>query len=461
MHPYTLALLACALLASVAQGAKTEQYIVTIDAGSSGSRVHVHKVSVPTKAQPVPKLLSAVNEKIKPGLSSFADRISSVDEEHIRGLVKFAYDNVPADVWKETPIYLKATAGMRSIPQEKADRIMAVVRAGFSGTAFIFEPEWASVISGIDEAKFGWIATNYLNDRFSKGKDLLGVLEMGGASMQMSYAVPKTVPADNKKVLEIQLGAETYHLFAHSFLGFGLEQAQELMAKAKPDQVSACYPPGHSYSIKTMDNIVGAGNYDQCYQQMDAVLDLSSCPTSSSGTSRCSIEGTMLPYWDENKIDFVAIENFWYSTEFMTQGSNKLGDLKEKGRAYCAENWDELKSKYLTEREDEAALQKYCFSSAYMVALLDHGLGIPMMEHTEVAHSAGGTDIDWAVGSVVHDALKLHHSHNGGHFKFSRSRGSEGSSSMGTGAWLALGFMFLFIVTVAKRNRRKNYQDHL
>ena len=52
---------------------------------------------------------------------------------------------------------------------------------------------------------------------------------MGGASAQVSQAAiteeqKRQIPEENKWVLE--LGAESYTLFTHSFLGYGAEQAR-------------------------------------------------------------------------------------------------------------------------------------------------------------------------------------------------------------------------------------------
>lgn len=55
-----------------------------------------------------------------------------------------------------------------------------------------------------------------------------------------------------------------------------------------------------------------------------------------------------------------------------------LFELEAAGRHYCEDHWDALKDKH--DEIDYLDLLKYCFSSAYMVALLHHVLRIPMEE---------------------------------------------------------------------------------
>ena len=76
-----------------------------------------------------------------------------------------------------------------------------------------------------------------------------------------------------------------------------------------------------------------------------------------------------------------------------------------------------------------------------------------MMDHTEVAHSVGDTDIDWAVGSVVHDVLQLHHSRGGGHHTKDSAGGSDESSPFSFKIILGSGLFFLALVAYAKRRQ--------
>lgn len=55
-----------------------------------------------------------------------------------------------------------------------------------------------------------------------------------------------------------------------------------------------------------------------------------------------------------------------------------LSELETAGQHYCEDHWDALKNQH--NEIDDLDLSKYCFSSAYMVALLHDVFGIPMEE---------------------------------------------------------------------------------
>lgn len=69
------------------------------------------------------KLDSEYYSHVKPGLSAFADDPKK-GAETIKGLLNKAKQVVPAAHWHQTPLVLKATAGLRLLPAEKADLIL-------------------------------------------------------------------------------------------------------------------------------------------------------------------------------------------------------------------------------------------------------------------------------------------------------------------------------------------------
>ena len=52
--------------------------------------------------------------------------------------------------------------------------------------------------------------------------------------------------------------------------------------------------------------------------------------------------------------------------------------LKAAGQHYCEDDWSKLRIEH--RNVDDLDLSRYCFSSAFMVALLHDSLGIPMSE---------------------------------------------------------------------------------
>ena len=141
--------------------------------------------------------------------------------------------------WHNFPIYLKATGGMRALATEERNRIMQVVRDLFGDkdfSPFKFKKEQARVISGEEEAIYGWTGINFLmgtllNNTVGEGtvtgvNRTYGALDMGGASTQISFYEPNDDIMSN--LFKMQLGASKHwNVYAHSFLYFGNELARE------------------------------------------------------------------------------------------------------------------------------------------------------------------------------------------------------------------------------------------
>jgi Golgi nucleoside diphosphatase len=110
-----------------------------------------------------------------------------------------------------------------------------------SRSPFLFRPSWAKIIPGNEEGGFGWIAFNYLKRIIGPKKNPqsletpFAVVEMGGASSQVSQAAPTPAAAaaiPEKYRFTFTIEKEIYQLYTHSYLGYGAEQAREQLNKA-------------------------------------------------------------------------------------------------------------------------------------------------------------------------------------------------------------------------------------
>lgn len=119
-----------------------------------------------------PTTNSRWTDKYLPGLDYMAeyqddDVLKEKLFEYLTPLVEFAKEILLAKrkQWKTFPIYLKATGGLRTLPQAQRVRIMKEVRKFFNNVThnpFSFEDERARVISGEEEAIYGWTAVNFI-----------------------------------------------------------------------------------------------------------------------------------------------------------------------------------------------------------------------------------------------------------------------------------------------------------
>ena len=168
----------------------TFSYACVIDAGSSGSRVHVYRYGkLGSLCGALYVLPNHQSFKEKPGLSSFANNPSDAANSMIK-LMEFMKMNIPESSWGYTPVFLKATAGMRMLAKDQQVAIMGSVQDYLSNkanTPFMFQRDWAQIIPGTHEGGYGWISYNYLKKIIGPKRPVDGtafspyaVVEMGG-----------------------------------------------------------------------------------------------------------------------------------------------------------------------------------------------------------------------------------------------------------------------------------------
>lgn len=160
-------------------------HAMMIDAGSQGTRIHLYEFEqrILYSKKEIDKALNGFKlsapttdsrwtNRLKPGLDSLAsipndeDLIKAV-EEYLEPLFDFAKTVLKdkQDSWERFPIYLKATGGLRTLPTADRIRLITTVRKVFHDTnfnPFEFQDERCRVISGEEEAIYGWAAVNYI-----------------------------------------------------------------------------------------------------------------------------------------------------------------------------------------------------------------------------------------------------------------------------------------------------------
>ena len=101
-------------------------YVIIIDAGSTGSRAHVFTLQELQSGGY--KLLNDNFLPLKPGLSSFGSDAESAAKS-LKPLLDYASEKVPKARHKDCPIEVKATAGLRILSEQVANNILQEVRS--------------------------------------------------------------------------------------------------------------------------------------------------------------------------------------------------------------------------------------------------------------------------------------------------------------------------------------------
>lgn len=129
------------------------QYGLMIDAGSTGSRIHIYRFNYCHGTSPI--LEDEIFEQIKPGLSSPTFKTPEEAADSLDPLLQTALKFIPEDSWRCTPVGVKATAGLRMLNNGKGDEILSTIRTKLERQyPFALSPDSVEIMAGKDE---GWI----------------------------------------------------------------------------------------------------------------------------------------------------------------------------------------------------------------------------------------------------------------------------------------------------------------
>ena len=399
-HPLPTAL---ALLATLALAAACSRpsgtvsfdggYGLVIDASSSASTLHIYEwtqESAEGRSLRLPSIVgletdgrSTDCEPAEPGLSQYAGRPDDTAGS-LEPLVRCALERIgndPRDL-QRTSLHLRATAGLRLLAAEDQEAILTSVRSYLATTPF--GSTSARIISGEEEGVYGWLSVNYLLGHLEHGGAFptVGALDLGGASTQITFVPLDRPRADGQA---ISLAGNTYHVYTHSYLGLGQDQARQAVSSP------ACFLKG--YPIPAGG--VGTGDYDGC---RDAIRDTLARPCDDEP---CSLFGVFQPpvYGD-----FLALSVYAYTSRFFgLEGRLSPSELESLARPFCAQSWNRLVADDPSVA-DNPYLPNYCFSAAFVVTLMTDGFGLPFT--TERVHApikVQGTPVGWALGALLYE----------------------------------------------------------
>jgi guanosine-diphosphatase len=184
-------------------GHASPSYAVVIDAGSTGTRVHVYefwrcqqpkatthdkqnKVASSREGAMTPEI-TLVDEmflEVKPGLSAHAEAPYQAARS-VQELVRHASRRVPRRLQSQTPLSVQATAGLRLLTEPQVRGILQALQQQLQRSS-PFPVKDVRVIDGAEEGYMAWLATRFLMRESGLGAV---VLDLGGASTQIVFAL--------------------------------------------------------------------------------------------------------------------------------------------------------------------------------------------------------------------------------------------------------------------------------
>nr|BAK78981.1 apyrase [Mimosa pudica] len=399
----------------------SNSYAVIFDAGSSGSRVHVFHFDQNLDLVSIDGELELFLQ-IKPGLSAYAQDPRQAAESLVSLLDK-AESVVPRELRSKTPVRVGATAGLRALEGDASDKILQAVRDLLKDRSLLkAEADAVTVLDGAQEGVYQWVTINYLLGNLGKDySKTVGVVDLGGGSVQMAYAIsetdadkaPKSLDGADPYVKEMFLRGRKYYVYVHSYLRYGLLAARAEILKVSGDSENPCILAGYDGFYKYGGRSFKASAYPSgasLSECRSTALQALRANESSCTYMKCTFGGI----WNGGGGD--GQENLFVASFFFDRAAeagfvdSKLPtatvrpvNFKEAAKRACEKNIEDAKSTY--KHVDEGNLPYLCMDLVYQYTLLVDGFGLdPQQEITlvkQVKYNGALVEAAWPLGSAI------------------------------------------------------------
>ncbi|KAL2541787.1 putative apyrase 7 [Abeliophyllum distichum] len=434
------------------------KFYVVLDCGSTGTRVYLYRASVNSnKDDNLPIALKSLPEdfhrksgslsgraynrmETEPGFDKLVHNISGL-RGAIKPLVRWAKKQIPKKSHKTTSLFLYATAGVRRLPSSDSEWLLNNAWLILKSSPFLCKREWVKIITGVEEAYYGWIALNYNMGVLgaTPKKETFGALDLGGSSLQVTFEGKET--AHDETSLKLRIGLVNHHLTAYSLSGYGLNDAFDKsvahLLKRHPHITNADLVSGNveikhpclQYGYKeqyTCSNcafvhqeggsptrgkkmgkgakagvpvqLVGTPNWQKCNALAKIAVNLSEWSDHSPGID-CELQPCALADNLPRPLgQFYAMSGFYVVYRFFNLTPDAaLDDVLDRGQEFCEKTWDVAKKSVAP----QPFIEQYCFRAPYVVLLLREGLHI-----TDRDVVIGSGSITWTLGVALLEAGK-------------------------------------------------------
>ncbi len=344
-----------------AAGGASPCYIM-YDAGSSGTRLYIYENRGDEWLEHAGPKVSALADPVREINGKDTWDIEAVTTEVVSALDGIKQDGPMKEgkpKWKafdwsrqcnlvSADVY--ATAGMRIAEQENRDSSEALWKS-LKKKLKKKVGETASVdtrtITGFEEGLYAWLTV-----REDKKRDNFGIVEMGGASSQVTFPCPDCANTTNA-VRTVMLEGKPLKIYSYSFLGLGQDEAPKSLG----------LPPSCAYGIGLEEPGWTSG---ECTDRITVMNDHSiRDPYNYKGDKRGT--GNLVP------VKKARVENWFLTGAFNYMKDGEFADCcLEKGDCFGKDT--------------------SCFRTLYLRKYL-RALHIPP--------SSGRMDVSWTRGAVI------------------------------------------------------------
>lgn len=388
-------------------GSADHLHAVMIDAGSTGTRVLVFKFKKSSTDGSL-ELLDEYFEEVKPGISYYVNEPEKAGQS-VEELLEKARSKIPQSDWPKTPAALKATAGLRLLPEEKAQNILNHVKGVFAESGFMSVPDQVSIMDGTYEGLNSWYTLNFLLGRLGGPKEnTVASLDLGGGSTQISF-VPiseKTLEkAEQSHLSDVTLKDGKTKFYVHSYLGMGLMSARlKILAKSNTTTQhgshiyeTPCFAVGTKETWKFNGDQFTVLGPNKPLQETP-VMKKDEVQLKPESFYRCWRFSTLLTFQSIRPVaELLDREVYAMSYYYDRAVESGLIDQKQGGTVKVSDFCDAAsRACYEVEPKDGFS----CLDLSYICSLLQRGYGLGLEKQITLKKKIDGHETSWALGAA-------------------------------------------------------------
>ncbi|XP_072323009.1 ectonucleoside triphosphate diphosphohydrolase 3 [Scyliorhinus torazame] len=407
------------------------KYGIVFDAGASGTIVYVYNWPGEKMNNTGVVDESHVCHVEGPDISSCDDDPAQAAQS-LQHCLKETMEKIPEDKHNSTPLYFGATAGMRLLQLENAeaaDSILSEIKDYLRSSPFDFKG--VKIISGKEEAVYGWITANYLLDNWPQRRSwkqrqrkitvrTTGTLDLGGASTEIAFVPKRHFQLDETVI--ITLYNYEYKVYIQSLACYGRDEAEKMYrAKIIEDSMNAssiedpCIPSDYNLTLQLKnifdglctgveiptgydhDNnvtFIGTGNPGLCKDKLWSIFQFKTI----------NIEGNWVERNRQPKIDghFVAFSGFAYTMQALNLPKTfSMKTFTKTVQDFCRKNWDQVQQLFPSVKDP--VRRSYCFNANYIHTLLWQGYNFNRESWKRICfqEEMRNNSFGWALGYML------------------------------------------------------------
>lgn len=427
-----------------------------VDAGSSGSRIFLYRWP---KEVGQGSMMEVFSEETAPGISEQERGLAAMQVLIAAAKSTLLQNGVD---FHDVPIYLGATAGLRLVEPVERELTMMRIRSFLHQSGFIFQDNWARVITGEEEGVYGWLTINYMMNGGALpilSSPTYGALDLGGASTQISFSSEERQARRylrREPVFPISIDDSKYLLYSHSFLHHGVDEARSKYAKhiiaanGSTDH-NPCYPVGYVDEVTTLP---GSSDWDECLRTVSLLFEATSCMEEEPCFDSSSLSQQLATY----KQKFVATSAFVFAWDFLGlrtgPHTDDLSTLNKQAKEICNLDFSHQMRHYQQYKRSRSGSSirrtskpyAQCFNAAYSYHLLSKGYSMPVVSTPIEVHDIKS----WTLGMMLIEATNLTKDTSNGDMYSSLLRSYK---YVIAGSTLGLMLLASFILTSFKKRR--------